>query len=189
MTAAAAHWLYTHPDQAVEILRKAQTVAPLAFQAAKQGANFYFHPDTGVMPVGNGDVYQNEPSFEMSPESKSNSPDSSTSSNIWETYSGASGLDQLAENVIRLEGDSDVARRNNNPGNLKSPSGGFLKFTSPEAGKAALMRQLKRWRDNNPDWTVAEFNANYAPDASRGGDNPDGNESRRNQYLMVNARR
>src|SRR5438552_9363480 len=52
LTAGTLHWMYTHPNQAVKILRVAKAVAPLASQAAKQGANYVFHPEAGLMPTG-----------------------------------------------------------------------------------------------------------------------------------------
>lgn len=104
---------------------------------------------------------------------------------IWQVFPGDQGLSQLADHVIRMEGDSKVARENNNPGNLKDPkTGEFQKFGSYEEGRSALIRQLNRWRDSNPDWTISDFNAVYAPDKSHGGDNPNGTEESRNRYLM-----
>lgn len=107
---------------------------------------------------------------------------------IWDAFPGDTGLSRLADHVIAMEGDSKVARQNNNPGNLKdSKTGGFRKFGSYEEGRQALLSQLKNWRDKNPDWTVQDFNRRYAPDKSHGGDNPEGTEEGRNQYLIKAA--
>lgn len=104
---------------------------------------------------------------------------------LWQAFPGDRGLSQLADHVIRMEGDSRIAKENNNPGNLKDPkTGEFQKFGSYEEGRSALVKQLQRWRESNPDWTISDFNAVYAPDKSHGGDNPDGTEESRNRYLM-----
>jgi hypothetical protein len=58
LTAGTLHWMYTHPDQAVRILRVAKSVAPLASQAAKQGANYVFHPEAGLMPTESSEQAQ-----------------------------------------------------------------------------------------------------------------------------------
>lgn len=107
------------------------------------------------------------------------------SANIWQSFKGDTGLNKLADHVIAMEGDSRQARENNNPGNLKDPATGkFMKFSSYQEGRDALLRQLKHWRDQHPDWSVSDFNRVYAPNKSHGGDNPDGTEEGRNRHLM-----
>ena len=46
--AGTAHFLYSHPDIAVPILKAAKAVAPLASQAVKAGASHIWTPESGL---------------------------------------------------------------------------------------------------------------------------------------------
>lgn len=58
-----------------------------------------------------------------------------------------------------------LADRNNNPGNLRPPgqSNGFQRFDTPEAGVAAMVRQLDLYRDRNNLNTVQGIISRWAP--------------------------
>ena len=58
-----------------------------------------------------------------------------------------------------------LADRNNNPGNLRPPgqSTGFQRFDTPEAGVAAMVRQLDLYRDRNNLNTVQGIISRWAP--------------------------
>lgn len=71
----------------------------------------------------------------------------------------------------------DMSYRNNNPGNLRSVKGPFIKFKTWEAGWAALLDYLTRaatgkHRAYKPDFTLLQFFKVYAPSA----DNNDPNK-------------
>lgn len=84
-----------------------------------------------------------------------------------------------------MEGNSEQARKNNNPGNLRDPdTGKFRQFKTKEDGEAALKRQLESWKSRFPDWTIHDLNGRYAPDKSMGGDNPEGTVEGRDKYLV-----
>jgi hypothetical protein len=189
VASAAMHYLYTHPDIAVPILKAAALIAPPAIAQGARAMGMT-QPTHKYDPKANGgkgglvlsDVYANDPSFLMGAES---TPEEKSARGMWNAYPDNQ---KLADHVIALEGNSDVARRNANPGNLKNPvTGEFQKFKTPEEGRQALIRQLQLWRQNHPEWTVHQFNANYAPDASVGGDNANGTVARRDAYLATNA--
>lgn len=64
----------------------------------------------------------------------------------------------------------DLNYKNNNPGNIKSVNGGFMKFKTYEAGWAALLDYLTRaatgkHRSYKPDFTLLRFFQTYAPSA------------------------
>lgn len=100
--------------------------------------------------------------------------------NVWQAFPND---DQLVNHLAKMEVKPKAG--SNNPGNLKDPKTGEIRmFSSMEEGRAALIRQLKSWRAKHPDWSIADFNRNYAPDRSHGGDNPEGTEADRNRYLM-----
>lgn len=70
--------------------------------------------------------------------------------------------------------------RNNNPGNLRyagqlgssgSDSDGFAVFPTYQAGFQALINQLSLDASRHPDWTLAQFVANYAPASDNNDDN------------------
>lgn len=71
--------------------------------------------------------------------------------------------DQIAESIARMEGfykSGTLAARNNNPGNLRSWGSnpvvnGFAQFATPEAGWAALKRQVQLVIDRG--LTLKEF--------------------------------
>ena len=114
-------------------------------------------------------------------------PSTAEGTNVWQAFPS----DQdVANQLMKLEGGVDptdppgIRERNNNPGNLKAPGGGFQKFGSWEEGKQALIQQVKSWRAKFPDWTIADLNRRYAPDTTHGGDNPPGTEAGRNQQMM-----
>lgn len=84
--------------------------------------------------------------------------------------SGIGVSETLAESIARIEGynvSGSIAQRNNNPGNLRSGSGqiatanGFAVFASPEAGWAALDRQIQL--DASRGLTLEQFIYKYAP--------------------------
>ncbi|PWT72285.1 MAG: hypothetical protein C5B60_09800 [Chloroflexi bacterium] len=110
------------------------------------------------------------------------SPEQTT--NVWQAFPDPS---QFADLLMDMEGGrtNPTIVRNNNPGNLKDPTTGqFRRFSTWEEGRTALIRQLQAWRVRNPNWSIADFNANYAPDQSRGGDNPNGTEHGRNLRML-----
>lgn len=87
---------------------------------------------------------------------------------------GASLLSEWARAIAAFEGwgkSGSLAQRNNNPGNLRyaGQSGavqgerGFAKFSTPEAGWAALERQLGLYVARDPNKTLAQQMAVYAP--------------------------
>lgn len=64
----------------------------------------------------------------------------------------------------------DLNYKNNNPGNLRSNSGPFMKFTTYEEGFRALMDYVIRVRDGNhkaypKNPTIRRFFSIYAPSA------------------------
>lgn len=87
-----------------------------------------------------------------------------------EIAGGASPLEALAKANVNKGGMLSVAERNNNPGNLRfaGQSGaskgdkGFAKFSSTNAGIAALERQLLLMQGRGQD-TISEIMEIYAP--------------------------
>lgn len=165
----------------LEVLGKAgiaSGAAKTALDAAIVGGSM---PVAALGNIGRPAAPQAAPRAAPQPQAKAQAPGTATATPIWEAFPDD---EKLADHVIDMEGDSAIAKRNNNPGNLKSPSGGFQKFATEKEGRAALVRQIARWRAEHPDWTVADFNRNYAPDKSHGGDNPEGTEEGRNRRLL-----
>jgi hypothetical protein len=153
---------------------------PQQAQQQPQGATVQPQPAQSVTPAQPQAQAQAAPE----PDHRLDATDARTTS-VWKAYSGQGGMSQLADHIIHLEGDSGPAKRNNNPGNLKDPATGkFQKFDSMEDGRNALMRQLNHWQKAHPNWSVADLNRVYSPDKSSGGDNPEGTEDSRNDYMM-----
>ena len=184
LSAAAIHFLYTHPNIGAPILKAASKyVPPAAMQAARQaGATHLYSPTSGTVQPLPKDVYSNDPSFQMNSDPSSDS--------IWSAYPKN---EDLADAVIRHEGKG---KEPTNPGNLRFAGqagatagvNGFAKFQSQEAGRAALVNQLAKWRREQPDMTPEAWAARYAPDVSHGGDNPNGNEAAYVAALMRGRR-
>lgn len=83
---------------------------------------------------------------------------------------GLGAAQTLAEYIARMEGyqvAGSLAQRNNNPGNLRAGAGqvgtanGFAVFATPEAGWAALDRQIAL--DAGRGLTLQQFIYKYAP--------------------------
>jgi hypothetical protein len=110
--------------------------------------------------------------------------------NVWQAFPGDEGLNRLADRITHMENPKNDpkarAARNHNPGNLKVPGSKdeFQVFDTEEQGRAALIRQLRSWSHAHPDWTINDLNEVYAPETSKGGDNPPGTTKTRNQSLM-----
>jgi hypothetical protein len=80
-------------------------------------------------------------------------------------------LRAMAQGVWKTEGTgaTDLAQRNNNPGNLKyagqpgavPDSRGFAVFATFADGWAALQRQLLKYGSDHPDWTLLQTMRHY----------------------------
>jgi hypothetical protein len=85
----------------------------------------------------------------------------------------------LMPSDVQIPQSSRLAYVNNNPGNLRyvgqegasQGEGGFAKFSSPEAGYQALMKQVQL--DQSRGFTVQQFVNKYAPP----------NENNTSQYI------
>lgn len=60
-------------------------------------------------------------------------------------------------------GGLPLGLRNNNPGNIKSPSGGFSVFSSPEAGIGAMARNLMAYQDRHGINSISGIVNRWAP--------------------------
>lgn len=88
--------------------------------------------------------------------------------------SSAAGVNALALAIQTAEGWYPGSRsyRDNNPGNLRyagqyqsigADDAGFAIFPNYDAGFQALIAQIQLDAQRNPNWTLADFVANYAP--------------------------
>lgn len=84
-----------------------------------------------------------------------------------------SKLIEWATAIRDFEGrPGDLSYRNNNPGNLKKASGGFMKFATWEAGWQALLDYLTRaatgkHKAYKPDFSLLQFFQVYAPSTDK----------------------
>ena len=165
LTAAAAHFLYTHPDIAVPILKAARAITPLAAQTVKSEITHIYNPDTQhVEPVT--DSNPPEETDESKPEAKA---------------FGQLPAETLVPPMASFEGgkSNDLNVRLNNPINLlfknqpdatpyKVGNKVFAKFETPEAGKQAAIRQLQldQSRPEYANMSLEDYiNSKHSPDS------------------------
>ncbi len=110
---------------------------------------------------------------------------------LQDLYSGPAGIRRLTNANIALEGNSEVARRNNNPANLiwanqknaVEGEGGFAKFRTPDEGYNAAIADITRKYEEHPDWTVRQFTHAWSGAQYKG--NSAASEAIRNKALLA----
>jgi hypothetical protein len=74
---------------------------------------------------------------------------------------------KMGEDRVGPLGSGPISQRNNNPGNLRSRSGGFQSFSSPEEGLQALKSDLTAKVSGNSPAMKANYGEGYTPTLER----------------------